>query len=135
MTRRGETGYTIQPMRGGRRKVVHYNRLKPCYQRASKEISETIKSPADVSNNNQEDSTAQTRLQAVPPPLHTKTTLEQGRSYSKETEQLADVEATSEPTHNPPEELVPNYHLTNSNFTRIAMYVKPRTDCLKTPWT
>ncbi len=88
----------IQPMRGSRRTVVLYNRLKPSYHRVSKEISETVKSLADAPNNHQEDPPAQTRLQAVLPPLYTKTSLEQGRSNSKETKQPAGVEATSEPT-------------------------------------
>ena len=88
----------IQPMRGGRRKTVHYNRQNHAINERQK-IAETVKSPADDPKNKQQDPPAQTTLQAVPPPLHTETTLEQGRSYSKETEQPADVEATSEKTN------------------------------------
>ena len=125
----------IQPMIEGRRKVVHYNRLKPCYQQAVKEISETVKSPADAPKNNQEDPPAQTTLQAVPPSLHTETTLEQRRSYSKETEQPADLEATTEPTETPPAETSPSPPLDDSNIARLALYVKLRTDRLKNSWT
>ena len=78
-----------------------------------KEISETAKS-SDAPNNNQEDPAAQTRLQAIPPPLYTETTLEQVRFYSKETEQPADVEVTSEPTQTPPAETSPSPPLETS---------------------
>ena len=135
ITRRGETGYMIQPMREGRRKVVHYDRLKPCYQRASKEISETVNSPADAPNNNQEDPPAQTRLQAVSPPLHSETTLEQGPSTQRRrnNQQMWKRHQNRHKLHQ--RKLVPHHHLTNSNITRLAMYVKPRTDRLMTPWT
>ena len=133
ITRRGENGYMIQPIRG-RRKVVHYNRLKPCYQRASNEISETVKSP-DAPNNNQEDPPAQTRLEAIPPPLHTETTLEQGRSYSKETKQPADVEMTSKPTQTPPLEISPSPPLDEFEHHTPCNVRQARTDRLKTPWT
>lgn len=68
---RGSTGYVIQPINGGRKRRVHYNRLKPYYRRPTLAKSASGFGDPDTSQNRSRTSDTSHATVRLPPPTFT----------------------------------------------------------------